>query len=251
VNLKSTIILFVTLLLFAGCRTPVELLETGELVSADISAEEFKDLIPDYSGTLETLSGTGRAFISQPGNNDRITLDFHSDKEASLVTFRNRIGIEGGQVLVRDDSVLVYNRIDKIAEKVSLRDANLTEVGSLATINLIDLFHYPAVREEISEVFQDDQYYVAATETGTRITIDKENGFIMDLQTAPDSDRPYSRINYETYERQDGFYLPRKITIFSSNGDTRVVLLVRQLQTNRQLPALEIDIPDDDPILIL
>jgi len=142
-NCKASFILLITMILFAGCRTQVELLETGDLERADISADEFVDLVADYSDSLFTLSGNGRAFISQPGNNDRISLEFHSDKEASLVTFRNRIGIEGGQLLVKDDSVLVYNRIDRTAERVSLRDANLTDVGSLATINLIELFHYP------------------------------------------------------------------------------------------------------------
>ncbi len=246
---RIPIILLFVLILLAGCRTQIELLETGDLERADISADEFADLVPDYSDSLLTLSGSGRAFISQPGNNDRISLDFQSDKEASLVTFRNRIGIEGGQLLVKDDSVLVYNRIDRIAEKVSLKDAHLTEVATLATINLIELFHYPIDRTEISDVFEDQHYYVAATGNGTRITIDKENGFVLDLQTDAGSGTPYSRINYESYERINGFYLPNKITIFSSDGDTRVVFLVRQLQTNSPLPALEIDIPDEIQVL--
>lgn len=250
-NYRIPLILLIALILLAGCRTQVELLETGDLERADISAGEFIDLVPDYADSLFTLSGSGRAFISQPGNNDRVSLEFHSDREASLVTFRNRIGIEGGQLLVKDDSVLVYNRIDRTAERVSLHDANLTDVGSLATINLIELFHYPIDKTEITDVFQDHQYYVAATAAGGRITIDKENGFVLDLQTASGSGMPYSRINYESYERHEGFYLPKKITIFSSDGDTRVVLLVRQLQTNSPLPALEIDIPDEIPILAL
>jgi len=107
------------------------------------------------------------------------------------------------------------------------------------------------MRTEIRDVYEDQHYYVAATENGMRITIDKENGFVLDLQTAAGTDTPYSRINYESYERHDDFYLPKKITIFSSDGDTRVVLLVRQLQTNSPLPELKIDIPDEIPILAL
>lgn len=251
--IRSRLFLFmiITLILFAGCRASHELLETGELETTDISAEELADMIPDYSGSLATLSGSGRAFISQPGNSDRISIDFHSNREASLVSFRNRIGIEGGQLLVKDDSVLVYNRIDKIAEKISLRDANLTEVGTLATINLIELFHYPFERRKITDIFQDELHYVAITEDGTRITVSKETGFILDLQTHPDSDEPYSRINYNAYESTEDFYLPRNIAIFSPEGDIRVTLLVRQLQINRDLPDMEIRIPDEIPVQIL
>jgi hypothetical protein len=249
---KSTtpiITLLFALLLFAGCRAPLELLETGELERADISTEELVDMVPDYSDKLLTLSGSGRAFISQPGNSDRVTVDFHSNREASLVTFRNRLGMEGGQLLVEEDSVLVYNRIDKVAEKISLKDANLTEVGTLATINLVELFHYPFHRGEITEIYQDDQYFVAITADRTRITIDNNSGFIMDLQTHPDSGAPYSRISYESYESQEGFYLPKKITIFSQDGSTRVTMLVRHLQANKELPELKIQIPDEVPII--
>lgn len=250
--MKSTtpiITLLFTLLLFAGCRAPLELLETGELERADISTEALVDMVPDYSDRLQTLSGSGRAFISQPGNSDRVSIDFHSNREVSLVTFRNRLGMEGGQLLVEEDSVLVYNRIDKVAEKISLKDANLTEVGTLATINLVELFHYPIQRSEITDIYQDDQYYVAITEDRTRITIDKNSGFIMDLQTHPDSDAPYSRISYESYESLGDFYLPKKITIFSQDGAIRVTMLVRQIQANQELPELKIQVPDEVPII--
>lgn len=238
-------------MLMMGCRTHHELIETGELTEADISADQFVDMLPDYTGSLETVSGNGRAFISQPGNSDRVSIDFHSNREETLITFRNRIGIEGGQLLVKNDSVLVYNRIDKIAEQVSLSDADLTEVGSLATINLVELFHYPLDRGSVDQVFQDERYYVASTTDGSRITAEKETGTMVDLQIASGSDAPYSRISYESYERLNGFYLPKKITIFSADGNTRVTLLVRQLEVNRQLPPLEISIPDEIPILVL
>ncbi|MEX2573388.1 MAG: DUF4292 domain-containing protein [Balneolaceae bacterium] len=246
-----TAILIISILLLSGCGSSYEFRETGDLEDADISPDEFASLIPDYSDSLRTLSGSGRAFISEPGRSDRITVDFHSDRQASLVTFRNRIGIEGGELLVEDDSVLIYNRIDRVAEKIALHDASLSEIGSLATINLVDLFNYPVKRSAIDDVFQDNSYYVAETDDGRQITIDRETGHVLDIQMPPGSGAPYSRINYEAYEYLNGFYLPRKITIFSMDGDTRVSLLVRQLQTNLSLPALEIQIPDGIPIITL
>lgn len=245
------IVLSLAILIFSGCRATHELIETGELEQADIGIEEISEMVPDYIETLNTLSGHGRALISQPGNSDRVTIDFHSNRKTSLLTFRNRLGIEGGQMLVQDDSVLVYNRIDKVAEKISLKDANLTDVGTLATINLLELFHYPFHQHEITDLFQDEQYYVALTEDFTRITIDKNSGWILDLQTHPDAGYPYSRIHYEVYDHYGDFTLPGKITIFSSDGEIRVTFLVRQLQTNSELPEMEISIPDEIPIIVL
>ena len=56
---------------------------------------------------------------------------------------------------------------------------------------------------------------------------------------------PYSRIIYESYGELNGFTLPRKITIFSADGDSRVVFLVRSLEVNPNKLDLEIDIPND------
>jgi hypothetical protein len=250
-HLSPFTVLIFTILIFAGCRPTHELIETGELEHADIGIEELSEMVPDYLESLYTLSGSGRALISQPGNSDRLTLDFHSDRETSLLTFRNRLGIEGGQLLVQNDSVLVYNRIDKVAEKISLKDANLTDVGTLATINLIELFHFPFHEHNITDLFQDNQFYVAITGDDTRITIDRDNGLILDLQTHPDAGYPYSRIHYEAYGSYGDFTLPGKITIFSSDGEIRVTFLVRQLQTNSELPDMEIPIPEEVPIIVL
>ena len=242
-------ITMILLLLATGCRTGHELIETGELVRAEISTGELERMIPNYSEELETLQGNGRALISQPGASDRVSVDFFSNRTSSLVTFRNRLGIEGGQILIEKDSVLVYNRVDSQAEKFSIYDAFLTQIGTLATINLMKLFHTPLEEPIVGNVYRDEEYYVAATSSGVRLTVDRENGLIHDLQTPPGAPDPYSRISYEAFEPFNGFYLPRKITIFSRDGNTRVTLLVRRLEANRAIPELKVEIPEDVPVI--
>ncbi|MEX0994916.1 MAG: DUF4292 domain-containing protein [Balneolaceae bacterium] len=239
------------IMIMTGCRTSHQLIETGNLQKAEISPNELLTLIPDYRDSLNTLSGNGRALVSQPGNSDRVTLEFYSDRDASLVTVRNRLGIEGAQILVKKDSVLVYNRIDEIAESSSLKEGNLSQIGSLATVNLLNLFHFPVTRDDIRQIFEDENYYVAILKDQTRVTIDQKNGRILDIRSSENSNRPYSQIIYEAYEQLNGFYLPRKITIFSMDGTSKVTLLVRQLEVNRSLPPLKIQLPEDTLIQTL
>lgn len=248
ITAAAVILIFI---LLSGCRTSHQLIETGDLEKADIKPKELLRLIPSNEESLNTLSGTGRALVSQPGNSDRVTLEFYSDRDTSLVTVRNRLGMEGAKILVHSDSVLIYNRIDEIAEKSSLNGGSLSQVGSLASVNLVDLFHYRPTRPEIRQILEDENYYVVITSDQTQVTIDKSTGLILNIRSSETSNRPYSEIIYESYEILNGFYLPRKITIFSIDGTSRVTFLVRQLEVNRTLPPLEIQIPEDTLIRIL
>lgn len=241
------------LLAMTACRSQEVFIETetGELREAEIEIGTLAEQLPDYTNELQTLSGRGRLLISQPGGSDRLSLDYYSDRESSLITFRNRVGIEGGQLLVKQDSILVYNRVDRVAERYSLEDGELTELGELATVNLMELFHFPVERDSIDQLFEGEEHYVIVTPGETRITIDKERLQTVEAHFRPGSNARYSRIVFEEYAEVDGFFLPRKITIFSTGGETRLTLLVRDLQANPTLPALDIDLPDDIPVRTL
>ncbi|MEX2586313.1 MAG: hypothetical protein WD315_07935 [Balneolaceae bacterium] len=253
-NRPESFLLPVVVLLFlslVGCQTPHTLLEIGDLEPSSMGSEEFLSLPPDYHTSLEGISGSGRLLISQPGNSDRLSLVFHSDRSASLITFRNRVGMEGGKLLATRDSILVYNRIEKQAERYPLREGHLTELGALATVNLTDLFHFSVSELEIDSVYEDDNHFIGFTPDGVRITVEKDRSYILEVRYPKQSGHPYSRVQYESYENYGSFFLPRKITLFSPGGETRLILLVQQLEANPNLPPLRIDLPGDTTILTL
>ncbi|MEX1011044.1 MAG: DUF4292 domain-containing protein [Balneolaceae bacterium] len=244
------VLLTLLFLLGSGCRSiSWTETETGELSPSELGSEEFAALVPDYLNSLQTLQGSGQALISQPGGSDRVHLDFYSSREESLVHIRNRLGMEGAQILVGEDSVLVYNRIDNIAEKVSIRSEYLSDVGTLATVNLATLFSPGISKEELEAIYESRDHYVGVTESNSRITVDRGHGTILEIQHPEEADSPYRRVIYEEYGDADGFTLPRKITIFSQDGRSRVTFLARFLQANHPLPELTIRIPEETPIL--
>ncbi len=245
VTLHITLILFV--LIFSACSTPRSVISIEDMEPATISAEELAQKVPNYSESLQSLTGSGRAIISEPGNSERVTLQFQSGREASLITVRTSVGIEGGQILVDSDSLLIYNKVDNYAEKVSLKQSNLTSIGSLASLNMLDLFNFSFDEENVNKIFEDRQYYTAILDDDAQVTISRSSGLIQNVvQTR--SDAAYSRIEYEGYAQIEDFYLPRKITIFSSDGKSRATFLVQRLEVNKSLPPLRIDLPDDIPI---
>lgn len=233
--------------LFTSCGTTHTATDVADMDPSSLSAADLTQFMPDYSSSLQTLTGSGRAIVSEPDGSERVTLQFQSGREASLITIRTSVGIEGGQILVDTDSLLIYNKVDNYAEKVSLQQSNLTSIGSLASLNMLDLFNFQVNENDIREVFENQNYYLAVLNDDARVTVRKSDGLVKEVvQTRGDA--AYSRIEYEGYARIDDFYLPRKITIFSTDGTSRATFLVQRLDVNNSLPPLEIDLPDDIPI---
>jgi hypothetical protein len=235
-------------LLFLGaCSTQRTILSIEDMEPSDLSAEELASLVPDYRETLQSIAGNGRAIVSEPGGSDRVTLQFQSSRDASLITVRTGVGIEGGQILVDSDSLLVYNRVDGYAEKVSIHQSNLTSIGSLASLNMLDMFSFAIPEESIAYIFEDDSRYLAILDDDTRVTISKSDGYVESVQKRG-SRAAFSLIEYEGFAGISDFYLPRKITIFSRDGNSRATFLVQRLDVNPVLPELTLDLPDNIPI---
>lgn len=234
--------------MFTACKTPGEL-AFEEMDRAVITADELVAMVPNYSKTLLTISGSGRAVVSEPGSSDRVSLRFQSNRNESLITVRNNVGIEGGQIYVDSDSLLIYNRIDKIAEKVPLHQGRLSSVGSIASINILDLINFTFDAPDVEEIYEDRNFFVALLANRSYLKINKSDGSIIEVVHANNnSSAPYSRIEYDGYGEIESFRLPRRITIFSRDGESRAALLVQRLEVNTELPELFIDLPDDVPI---
>jgi hypothetical protein len=243
-------VLLILVAFFAyGCAGPRAALEYENLSSAAITADSLVSLMPDYSDELQTMTGSGRALVSEPGNSNRVTVEFQSNRFRSLLTIRTSIGVEGGQILIEPDSLLIYNKIDDIAQKVSPAQSNLSSVGSIASLNMLDLFNFKIEADQIEQIFDNGDTYLALLSDRAVVEVGKTSGLVVQVdrsQSPPPI--PYKLIEYDGYAEISRFQLPRKITIFSGDGQSRATFLVQQLDVNGKLPPLRIDIPDDIPI---
>lgn len=250
-NHLSKLLIIIVLFFAAACSTAEQFTSTTVegLEFADISAEELVGLIPDYNDELMTIRGSGRAIVSEPGNSDRVTLRFQANRNEGLIHVRNSAGIEGGQIYVDRDSLMIYNRIDKIAEKVPLHHGNMSSVGSLASVNMVELFNFTFTSSEVDRIYDDTDQFVVLLNDRSLIRVMKRNGFIVNVVHANNNrSAPYSRIEYDGYALLGSYHLPRRITIYSSDGNSRAALLVQRLETNIELPELGIILPDDVPL---
>lgn len=228
----------------ASCRASRNVAD-ADFSRSSVAKKSIVAQIPNYEDELHTLSGKGRGIVSEPGNSDRVTISFKANKALSLLTVQNRIGIEGGQMLVDQDSILIYNRLDKYAQKVSIFDRRLTTINELASINILDLINFKVDEKQVTQVMESEHSYRLQLKNGARLFVSKKDGWVEQVEQTRRGVAPYSRIIYEGYGELKGFTLPKKITIYSSDKKSRVVFLVRSLDINPKNLTIEIDLPDN------
>ncbi|WP_171032895.1 DUF4292 domain-containing protein [Fodinibius saliphilus] len=204
--------------------------------------------IPDYRSTLHALTGEGRAIVSEPGNTERVTIIFMSNRSKSLVKIRNGIGIKGGELLTDGDTLTVYNKIDKYVRKIAVRSGNLQRINKLASLNILQLINYPFTPDEVSDVFENESLYKLALSSGTLIYIDKKSYNIRQIEQPNNTTLPYSKIQYDAYGTVGRFTLPRRISIFGAEKKSKIALQLTSLDLNPDLGNLHINYPDDIPV---
>src|SRR5690625_5989030 len=68
--------------------------------------------------------------------------------------------MEGRQIYVDSDSLLIYNRIDHYAEKVPLHESRLTTIGAIASVNILELLNYTEDPQNVASTYQSEDYFV-------------------------------------------------------------------------------------------
>ncbi|SMO32043.1 DUF4292 domain-containing protein [Fodinibius sediminis] len=201
--------------------------------------------LPDYTSRLQTLTGQGRAIVSEPNNTERLKLLFSSSRDRSLVTIRNGLGIEGGELLTDGDTLLVYNKIDKYARKIPIREGSLDRINKLASLNILDIINFSVAAGSIQKMHENKTHYQLFLNDGVRVFVDKKSLLVREVVQPPDTQLPYSRIQYDAYAQLKGFTLPRRITIFGAEQQSKIALQVGSLELNPELDTLTINLPDD------
>lgn len=231
--------------LFVACNSTQNLIAdlNEELTDASISPKEIATKIPNYTGHLKSVKGKTRAVISEPGNSDRVTIDFEANEAQNVLTIKNRVGIEGGKIWVDQDSLLIYDKTNKLAQKIAIKDDNSSIINDFATINILDLLNFKVAANQINTVKQSSKEYVLFLKSGTTIRMDKATFLIKKVTEAPSSTMPYSEIEYDGYSNLDDYTFPRKIVIFSRDKKAKIALQILNLTANPNKLNFNIDIP--------
>ena len=234
-------------LVMVSCSSSQKLVDDNFRPSEENLSQTINQL-PNYNDDLLSVEGKGRAIVSEPGNTERVTIRFASNQQKSLVTIRNGLGIEGGQLLTDGDTLLIYNKVDKYARKVPVEGTNLNRINRLASLNILDMLNYSVKEEDVEKFLENESLYQLQLKTGAKVYIDKNSDTVRQVVQPSSTNLPYSKIEYDAYTSMKGFTLPRRISIFGTGGKSKIALQLTALELNPKLDTLKIELPDDIPI---
>lgn len=245
-NLKFILIIVVASLITA-CYSPKILTDKG-FDSTSIPSDSITARIPNNYQALKTIKGEGKAIVSEPNNSSHISINFEANRSKSLITIRNSLGIRGGKILSTPDSLIIYNRIDKYVRILPVDEGKYSRVSNLASVNLVEILTVPVLIDDVKTVQENQNLYMLILSSGIKVYVDKEDFKVQQVDQPETANAVYSRIIYDGYMEIEGFSIPRRITIISADGTSKVSLLIQSLNINPSLGDLNMDIPDDIPI---
>ncbi len=240
------------LVILSGCA-PSEILqlETGTFVPSEIEKQLFYERYAEKNNTLSAISGRAAVQISEPGHTERANIRFRSDRNQSLLLISNNLGIEGGRIYSDPDSVIIYNRIEEVAHKMSHEDAAWFYLNGIGAMNLIRMLHPITEPGEIEDIYESDDYYLVFTRHGEQHYISRDRMTLRRTERRTHHPEAYSTFNFDNFAEIEGFRLPRRIQILSSDEKSNIFLVIRALEVNPSELEFDPGIPGDIELIRL
>jgi len=197
---------------------------------------------------VQSLTGRANARISAPDYSDQATLLFTSDRNQSLLTMRNNLGIEGGRIYADADSVIMYDRIEKKAWKMSKEDSHEVLLNGFSAFNVIEFLLPPITPDDVQDIYENESQWMLSLTNGNEMYFDKNSGLLKRIHQPAEDPRAYNHFIFSDHARLDGLELPRRIQILSNDEKSTIFLLLQSLELNPPDPTFDIGLPDDIPI---
>lgn len=216
-----------------------------DYTTTEKSAEEFIASLPYFENRLDAIEGRARAQISAPEGSDRVTVDFKANRNQSLLTVRNSVGIEGGRILADRDSVVIYDRLESEAFKMSHAQASDYYLQGMTAINLLEFIQPDFANAAAYSLFESETSFVLVSPENLRYFFDKDKLTLQQITFPERRDYAFSEINFENYTDFDGQLLPMRMQILSSDRETSIFLQLRSVTSNPSDLNFDPGIPSD------
>lgn len=215
------------LFLAASCAPKPILLNEGTFDLSKRDANEVMGELFDAASVAASVSGSARVQASSPGLTERGVMDFASNRDSSYASIRNGIGIEGYRMLIDGDSITVYNRIDKYAERVALEDAILP-------MTLLDILNPDFLSKKVLRLYENPTYWYFQFTDGSAAIVGRADGHIRRL------DASFATVLYEDVALNGGVPMARRIQLLSHDQKTNIFFNIQAVRMNPE--SLEFDL---------
>lgn len=248
--IRDALLLCSVLLIFASCSPRPVTIDTPEGFepSARNPAEILEKMTHRAEEPMLGLRGRARAQLSSPGNSERSSIQFASDRKRTLITFRNNLGIEGGRLLVEPDSVTLYNRVDQFVRKVSVKDRETLLDHGFYAVNILSVLEPDFSALTPRRVHESATAWQITFSDNTRMVFDKETRNLIQIEYYETNPAAFSSYLFSGHTRVSGKSVPSNIQILSRDRKSSIFLSIQSVEVNPSGLRLDLEIPPNIPI---
>ncbi len=226
-----------------ACSSPKNIVLNGEFIPSNRNAADVLAGLRGLETPIEGVSGRARAQYSGPGNSERTGVIFSSDRDRTLMIFRNNLGIEGASLLVEPDSVTFYNRIDQSAQKVSNNDHNTLLENGFYAVNLLNILNPNMLNRVPRRAFESEKAWQITFDDQISMIFDKATGDLLQYDLYILNNFAFSTYLFGNYMEVAGYRLPRNIQITTKDKRSNIYLSVQSIEVNPALLDMTLNIP--------
>jgi len=242
--------LLMTVVLAVGCSPRVVTIEeSNETFSAsNRNPAEVLEQLRRNNPDLDGLSGRGRVQVSMPGSTERSTIVFTSDRQRSLLIFRNSLGIETGRLLVEPDSVTLYNRIENYVQRVSTANQDVLLDNGFYAVNMLNVLSPDFETLRPRTLLESEDSWMITFEDRSRMVFRKSDGNLTRVEYHLSNPTAFSSYLFADSITVNGYELPRNIQILSNDRQSAIYLTVQDYQVNPAGLNLDPGIPPNTTV---
>ena len=212
------------------------------------TAEQIVAHLPVPDSLWRSFTGDLSVAYSMPG--DRGTLNAriaYRRADSVLIRFRAPLGIEVSRALVTQDSMFVYDRLEKklyyglrgVAER-------MLPIGFWRSDIAAAVFGYDDLSGERWTVSLDNEYYVLRNPDNSRqVIVDPKRWRIIAADRRDATGTVIEQRRFTDFERTEGRYLPRRIVTSRSNEEVRASISIRRIRPDPEELSFDLGLRTD------
>jgi hypothetical protein len=226
-----------------ACTPPKKLAIEGDFVPSSRNPSEVLAELGRPRELITSISGRSRAQYSGPGSSERSSVQFASDRTTTLMTFRNNLGIEGGKLHIDADSVTWYNRIDQVAQRVSVTNTSVLADQGLHAINLLQLLNPDIESRRPRRMYENPTSWRIDFDDQSTLVFDKQTGDILQYEQFTLNNFEFSTYLFGSYMDVSGYRMPRSIQITTKDRRSNIFLNVQSFEVHPAILDISLDLP--------
>jgi hypothetical protein len=240
---KGLLLLTIALVLASCAPRPVTIDVPNGFEPSSVHPRELLQMMIGPEAPATTLSGRGRVQLSIPGNTERSTIQFASDREQSLLVFRNSLGIEAGRLLVEPDSITFYNRIDQYVQRLSVNDKDLILENGFYAVNLLSVLAPDLRTREPRHAYESTDSWRIVFDDRTAMTFSKAGHRLTSIDFYASSPVAFTTYLFANHFDAGGYQMPRNVQILSQDKKSSIFLTILSMEMNPATIDLDPQIP--------